>query len=228
MKILLQFSLSAILIFAYSSCKEHAPKSHTTDHRIQASPKDSAALTIKTERDHDRAIWQKPELVLKKLGDLRDKTLADIGAGTGYFSFRVLPNTQKVIAIDIDPTTIRYMDSIADQLPAQYKHRLETRLAEADDPKLKDQEADVILLVNTYLYLPDRVDYLKNLFAKLKPGSQMLIIDYKMKQIPIGPPPEKRIPLYIAEREIQKAGFKLVETDDRSLSYQYMILALKP
>ncbi len=216
------------VLFMIISCAEIS--STKTD---QQEVKDSSVYTkehpesLTQSYQDDRAIWQKPELVLHKLGDLHDKVLADIGAGTGYFSFRILPKTKKVIAVDIDPKAIEYLDSISLALPEQYKSRLETRLAQPDDPGLENNEIDVALLVNTYLYIDHRVQYFKKLKSKLKDQGEVLIIDYKMKKIPIGPAAEQRVPLHQVEKEMLKAGYDILESDDQSLSYQYILRAKK-
>ncbi|MCC6413823.1 MAG: DUF1698 domain-containing protein, partial [Saprospiraceae bacterium] len=77
----------------------------------------------------DRVIWQKPDMVIARLGDLRGKTVADIGAGSGYFTFRLVPKAKKVIGIDIDPRFITFMDSVKVRLPKQYQDQFESRLA---------------------------------------------------------------------------------------------------
>lgn len=89
--------------------------------------------------------------------------MADIGAGSGYFARRLAYKAKHIIAIDIDEQFIQFMDSIKrGQLPAEVV-RFETRLATTDNSKLKPEEADVVILVNTYIYIPDRVNYLAHL-----------------------------------------------------------------
>ncbi len=176
----------------------------------------------------DRLIWQKPNMVIDLLGDLEDKTIADIGAGTGFFSLRLSQQAKKVIAIDIDSDYIDYLDSVKlMEVPTQYQDRLEPRLGRADDPLLEPNEADIVMIVNTYMYIKDRVDYMRNLHADLPPGGIVLIIDFKKKRTPLGPPQEIRLPLYQAESELYEAGFSKVSTNDNSLDYQYIILAEK-
>jgi len=176
----------------------------------------------------DRLIWQKPNLVIDLLGDIDDKTIADIGAGTGFFSLRLSQKAQKVIAIDIDSDYIDYLDSVKlMEVPTQYQDRLEPRLGRADDPLLEPNEADIAMIVNTYMYIKDRVKYMRDLHADLPPGGVVLIIDFKKKRTPLGPPQEIRLPLYQAENELFEAGFSKVSTNDNSLDYQYIILAEK-
>lgn len=176
----------------------------------------------------DRGIWQKPELVISFLGDIKDKTVADIGAGTGYFTFRLVPKAKKVIGIDIDARFINFLDSVKVRLPAVYRDRFESRLATFDDPLLKPGEADNVVIVNTYAYLENRVKYLQTLHKGISPGGQLLIIDFKKNNLPVGPPEEYKIASVQVERELVSAGFVVKKTDTEILDYQYIILATKP
>lgn len=176
----------------------------------------------------DRVIWQQPDLVISLLGDLKGKTVADIGAGTGYFTFRLVPRADKVIGIDIDPRCIEFMDSVKVRLPEQYRTRFESRLAKPQDPLLKPGEADAVIIVNTYGYLEKRVDYLRTLLPGLSPGGRLLIIDFKKNNLPVGPPDQYKVAQVEVERELQSAGFEIARVDKTTLDYQYIILAKKP
>ncbi len=176
----------------------------------------------------NRGIWQKPELIIDLLGSLSNKTVADIGAGSGFFAFRLAPLAKKVIAIDIDPRFIAYLDSVkVSNLPAGETGKLETRLATPSDPNLNPEEADIVIIVNTYMYIKDRVAYLRTLREGIAPEGTLLIVDFKKKRTPIGPPTEFRIPLFQVEEELYEAGFTTVETNDSALDYQYIILSKK-
>lgn len=175
-----------------------------------------------------RAIWQKPGLVIEKLGDISDKTIADIGAGTGYFSLRLSKKAKKVIAIEIEPTLINYIDSSKVSLPDSLKSRLETRLALPDNPKLVKDEVDIVLIINTVAYIEDLPKYLNTLKQGLKKGGKVMIIDYKMKRLPINAPPKsERVYLDVIEDMMVDAGYEVIQTDDTSLDFQYIIQAIK-
>jgi SAM-dependent methyltransferase len=121
------------------------------------------------------------------------------------------------------------MDSIKRvELSQQYQQRLETRLATPSDSKLKKGEADVILVVNTYIYFDDRVKYLRNLYELLPSGGKIIIVDFKKKRIPINyPPPSIRLELFEVENELAAAGFENLESDDCALDFQYIAIARK-
>ncbi len=195
-----------------------------------AAPLRTNSVGISEDYLHtNRGIWQKPDVVVDLLGDLENKVVADIGAGTGFFTYKILPRAEKVIAIDIDPEFINYLDSLkAINLPESQYWRLETRLAEPEMPApINYQEVDVILVVNTYIYLEDRIKYLESLRENLKPGGKLVIIDFKKKRTPVGPPQDIRMPLYVVEEELYQAGFEYVHTNDTYLDFQYILTAEK-
>ena len=173
--------------------------------------------------NEDRQNWQKPRAIIQSLGDLSDKVVADIGAGTGYFTLRFLPLAQKVIAIDIDSRMTEFIEDLKGDLDDRFSEKLETRLATASNPKLQDGEVDIIFMSNTYGYIRNRIAYCRKLKSKLKPGGSIVIIDYKKKQIPIHPDQNARVALFEAEIELVKAGFEIVRSDDQTLPYQYII-----
>lgn len=176
----------------------------------------------------DRVIWQKPDLIIDLLGNLSGKTVADIGAGTGFFALRMAPLSKKVIAIDIDPRFVEYLDSVKVlELPENLQSQLESRLAEPNDPNLKPGEADVVLIVNTFMYIKNRSSYLEILKKGMSNGAKLIIVDFKKKRTPIGPPSEIRLPIHEVEEALYTAGFKNITTNDTALDYQYFVMAEK-
>ena len=154
------------------------------------------------------------------------QTVVDLGAGTGFFAFRMVNQAKKVIALDIDRRFITFMDSAKTELSPQLRERFETRLVDTDNPKLKAGEANAVIIVNTYMYIQNRVDYMKLLRAGIAKGGIVLIVDYKEKNIPVGPPVSIKVPLSLVEKELKQAGFKQIVSDDTSLDYQYIITAV--
>ena len=174
-----------------------------------------------------RVIWQRPELVMNVLGSLDEMTIADIGAGTGYFAFRLAAAGADVIAIDIDPRAISFMQSEKDRYPEDVQRRFTTRLATPGEANLANGEVDVILMVNTYIYIDDRVSYFRKLRNALQSGGQLVIIDFKKKKTTIGPDLEERISLKDVQRELTSAGYAILDVDETTLEYQYMIRAVR-
>ncbi|HND88509.1 MAG TPA: class I SAM-dependent methyltransferase [Saprospiraceae bacterium] len=240
---LLTFSLCLI---ALSGCRQDAPTAAAPDAPSLFREKNPPGKTVSDPlplpatgagnfenlvadyESKDRGIWQKPEMVISLLGDLQGKTVADIGAGTGYFTFRLVPRAEKVIGIDIDQRFIRFLDSVKVRLPLAYRHRFEARLARPEDPLLRPEEADAVMIVNTYGYMQQRVQYLQTLIKGMKPGGQLLIIDFKKNNLPVGPPDQYKVALSQVERELMASGYAVRTIDKDALDYQYIIIAEKP
>lgn len=177
-----------------------------------------------------RDLWQNPIEVINRMGDLEDKVIADIGAGPyGYFSMMIASRTsaKKVIAIDIDPEAIQFMNDAKKLLPDSIQNRIETRLVSPVNPNLEASEADIILIVNTAIYFDNRIQYFENLLSGLSKNGKLVVIDFKLRNTPVGPPLDQRIALGRMESDLIKAGYKNIDSDDRSLEYQYIIIASK-
>lgn len=222
--------LFAITLMTFSCVGEYDSGKNndlTTSHEYQydkplVKPKDNSL----------RRSWQKPDEVLRRIGNLNRKVVADIGAGTGYFSIYFMTSpAEKVIAIDIDQNkldTLQYNLDAATSLDEATRNKLETRLVSTDNPRLKDNEADVVFISNTYTYIENKVDYLKIVKKGMKTKGRICILDYKMKKLPnVYPPVEERVPLYVVENQLEEAGFKHLYSEDQLLELQYLVIAEK-
>lgn len=228
-----------VILLNLSACQADQPDQQPPSDRDSIANEkgpDTAGAVSETRKpgftedylNTNRGIWQKPEMVINLLGSLENKTVADIGAGKGFFALRMAPKAKKVIAIDIDPRFVTLLDSLKQQeLPPDIQPRLETRLGTPDDPRLQPGEADIVLIVNTYMYIKNRVAYLETLKEGISNGGTLLIIDFKKKRTPLGPPSQFRIPLYQVEEELYEAGYSNIQTNDTALDYQYIIVAEK-
>lgn len=196
------------------------------------SPTTSQKRSVGFTEDYintNRLIWQKPDMIIELLGDLSGKTVADIGAGTGFFALRLAPKAQKVIAIDIDSRFMNYLDSVkVMELPENIQNRLEPRLGLPDDPRLAANEVDIVIIVNTYMWIKNKPEYLNTLKKGLISGGKLLIIDFKKKRTPIGPYTKDRVPLHEVEEQLYAAGYTNIETNDTALDYQYILIAENP
>ncbi len=234
---LLFVCLSAMLL-TFNACGDKPDDKENTSDATEQNPAVTAPNTnlgangktlsegLTEDYTHtDRVIWQKPDMVLNLLGGLDGKAVADIGAGTGFFTLRMAQKARKVIAIDIDPRFINYLDSIKMlELPEQFQSRIETRLGKPDDPQLKTGEVDLVVIVNTFMYIRDQVAYLKILRNALTPGGKILIVDFKRKRTPVGPPNDIRVPIHVVEEALYEAGYKNVLANDTALDYQYILV----
>ncbi|NNE28121.1 MAG: methyltransferase domain-containing protein [Saprospiraceae bacterium] len=232
-------SLILIALFLFGCGPDYGPKKKNTtviSHDYEEGPEFvPRASDLETEDQEElytlyRDLWQNPLLVIQRLGDLEGKTLADIGAGPyGYFSMLIASRTKigRVIAIDIDPEAIKFMDHAKDLLPDTVQNRIETRLVTPDDARIQKEEVDIILIVNTAVFFEDRIDYFKSLLPGLSEDGKLVIIDFKMRNTPVGPSLDERIPLGQMESDLLKAGYQIRISDDRSLDFQYIVVAEK-
>ncbi len=176
---------------------------------------------------NNRIIWQQPGVVIDAMGDIEEKVVADIGAGEGFFVQQLVPLVDRVIAIEIDPRWINYLSDTLRQryLPSNLRARLDVRLAKSDDPKLQPKEVDFVLFVNTLYEIDQPVRYLRQLLPVFKAGGRLVIVDWKKKNTSFGPEQDKRISLLELENLLQQAGYQVVNHDDTSLEYQYIVVA---
>jgi SAM-dependent methyltransferase len=184
----------------------------------------SLEILIEKYEDSDRGTWQNPDLVLAKMGDLEGKTVADLGSGTGYFTFRIALRATKVIALDIEQRFLDYIEDRKLDLPPSVAKKIETRHTAEDKPNLQPGEVDVVFMVNVYYYLDNRIEYMKKVKTALKPGGLLVLVDFKPGEMAVGPVDDK-VPLDRVISDLRKAGFSILEADNSSLQYQYIVSA---
>jgi len=218
-KLLTLISVFALLLYPLTGwTDEHKHKASLSQQRFNEIQK-----WIDIFEAPERAEWQKPEDVVKKLELKPGGTVADIGAGTGYFTrlFAVAVGPEgKAIGLDIEPSMVDYMKEDAK------KRRLtnyEARVVKPDDAGLPSKSVDVIFICNTYHHIENRVSYLKKLSKALKPNGRIVIVDFYKKPLPVGP---QSVAHKISEEEVKKefkqAGYRLTKSLD-FLPYQYYL-----
>ena len=196
-----------------------------TTRMVQA---ESFDLQVKKYEDPKRQTWQDPKFVIEALGDLSNKTIADIGSGTGYFTFQMAVPANKVIALDIEQRFLNYIeDRKTEMYDRALAQKIETRLTAPDKPNLQDAEVDVVLMVNTIAYIQNRDEYLMLLSKGLTALGRIIIVDYKEGKMPVGPDDNVKVNLRKISSSLSFAGFEIDKIDTVSLQYQYLIKAHK-
>ena len=172
---------------------------------------DNVEELIKRFDDPSRDEWQMPSRVIDALQLAPGEVVADIGAGTGYFSMRLAraPARPKVYAVEIEPAMIAHL---------RHRAMLEgltnvTAVQASADRSNLPEAIDVALVVDTYHHIPDRAAYFAALRTLMKPGARLAIVDFR-KGAPEGPPEEFRfLPQQIRD-ELAGAGFSLMAEHD--------------
>jgi len=173
--------------------------------------------------DPTRDVWQKPKALVAALELKPGATVADLGAGTGYFS-RYLADAVgpdgTVFSVEIEPTLVTYLRERAER---EHTANVVPVLASPDLPRLPTSGVDLILIADTYHHLDHRTRYLPELRRALRPDGRVAVVDWKPGQLPQGPPPEHKISREHIIAEMQAAGFTL-DGDLDLLPYQYVLV----
>ena len=220
---------AAVLLLAVLPCtlavtaeKQKHDKHHGSHDATVRHPFDDPERWAKVFDDPERDSWQKPEAVFDALGVKEGSWVADLGAGTGYFSVRLsrrVGASGKVYAIDVEPKLVAYL---RDRAAREKLANVESVLAAYDDPRLPDSSVDLVLIVDTWHHIDARLKYLDRLRKVLRPGGRVAIVDYKAGDIPVGPPPEHRLAREAVLAELEKAGWEKV-SESEALPYQYVL-----
>jgi ubiquinone/menaquinone biosynthesis C-methylase UbiE len=166
----------------------------------------------------DRALWQKPDAVVQALGLKGDEVVADLGAGSGYFTFRlaqVLP-LGRVIAIDLEPEMLRH---IHHQAMASGAKNVEVRAARPEDPNVPEGMGRVFVC-DVLHHVQDREAWLAKLAGEVQPGTRLTVIEFKEGELPEGPPAALKLPRQRIVELLAAAGFDLVADKPDLLPYQ--------
>jgi SAM-dependent methyltransferase len=168
-------------------------------------------------------------LQINRVMDILDirpgKSVADIGAGSGWFTVRAarrVTETGNVYAVDINPEATQYIESRAEK---EQLHNVKTVLSKADDPQLPATSVDAVLLLKTYHEVEKPVVLMRNLRASLRPGAKVGIIDRN------GNGENHGVAKDVVLREAGEAGYALtaqydfVKGDD--MDY-FLVFTLKP
>lgn len=170
--------------------------------------------------DPARDAWQMPDRVIEVLDLEPGQVVADIGAGTGYFSIRLarIPAAPKVLAADIESSMLEHIrqrahaEGLGNVVPVQ------AAPGSANLP----EPADVILIVDTYHHIGNRVAYFSSLRSQLKPGGRLAIIDFRQDS-PEGPPAHFRFSQEQITQELAQAGYRLQAQHDFLPRQMYLI-----
>jgi arsenite methyltransferase len=188
-------------------------------HRLHQDSKAYIAMLDDPARD----AYQKPHEVITALNLKPGEAIADIGAGSGYFTFRLahhVGDTGRVYAVDVSPEMIVHLNRRIRDLKVA---NVVTILSAPDDPLLADSSIDRFFICDTWHHIENHASYLALMKKMLKPGGQVLMIDFKKAETPVGPPMEMRIDRDDLVKEMEKNGFRL-EAEHTFLPDQYFLV----
>lgn len=209
----------ALVVVALVGCAHQGTAPQQGPYAVHHSFADAPAWA-KAFDDPGRDAWQKPDDVIRALALAPDARVADLGAGTGYFTVRLaraLPQG-RIYGIDVEPDMVKYLD---DRARKEGLPNVVPLLAAPDDPRLPES-VDLVLVVDTYHHIDDRVAYFARLQQKLAPGGRVAVVDFRRGQ-PMGPPDAHKIPPEQLKQEMAAAGYA-VSADYDFLPNQYFVV----
>jgi ubiquinone/menaquinone biosynthesis C-methylase UbiE len=183
-----------------------------------AQEQGAAAVQRKTSEPYkgDLSIFESPgrderlqiKRVMDILGVAPGKAVADIGAGSGWFTVRAAKRVGSggvVYAVDINPESVRYIDERAAK---EQLANVKTILSKADDPLLPADSVDAVLLLKAYHEVAQPVALLRNLRGALRPGARVGVIDRN------GNGEDHGVGSEVVIREAKEAGYRFVKQYD--------------
>ncbi len=210
---------AVVLLVPSALSQDHQRRDADRMHRLHRDPEAYIAMLEDPARD----AYQKPEEVLDALRIQPGETIADIGAGSGYFALRLAHRvgpTGAVYAVDISPDMIRHLNR---RIRDAGVTNLISVLADPDDPLLLPDSIDRFFICDTWHHINNRADYLAKLRRMLKTGGQVVMIDFQKRELPFGPPLEMKISREDLIDEMESNGFRL-SREFEFLRYQYFLI----
>jgi SAM-dependent methyltransferase len=201
----------------HAHAQGHGPLVHRFEHAEQW------ALEFD---DPARDAWQRPKDVIDAMEIQPGMTVADIGAGTGYFEpwlSRAVGETGTVLALDVEPDMVRYLN---ERVAREHLANVRPSLVPMDGPNLPAGGVDRILIVDTWHHIPDREAYAAKLQSGLKVGGKVFVVDFKL-DAKHGPPPQHRLTAEQVARELTAGGLP-ARVVPMSLPEQYIVVGARP
>lgn len=182
----------------------------------------AAGWLERTQRTHE----EMPDEVVANMKLQADDVVADIGAGTGYFSFRMAQQVPqgKVIAVDIQP---EMLDIIEQRIQETGLDNVQPLLGEIDNPRLQPDTVDAVLLVDAYHEFSHPFEMMQVIYDALRPGGRVFLIEYRAEDDSVPIRPLHKMSEEQVVREMSVFGLHWDDTLD-FLPWQHMFVFSKP
>lgn len=197
--------VTSLFVFAGLALAEPSASQTSAPPRGTSDP---YAGDLSIFEEPDRAERLKIDRVMDELGIRPGTSVADIGAGSGWFTVRAARRVAKediVYAVEINRRYVRHIKRRAEKAKLA---NIKTRLGKADDPLLPPHSVDVVMLLKTYHEVAKPVALLRKLRAAMRPGGRLGIIDKN------GIGTDHGLNADVVIKEAAEAGFAVVEQHD--------------
>lgn len=217
---MIRIFLFALILFPSTLLAQDAVK--RDEHQMHGLHNDLKSY-IGALEDPKRDAYQKPHEVLTALNLKPGEVIADIGAGSGYFTFRLshfVGDKGKIYAVDISPDMILHINRRIRELKAT---NVVSILADPDDPLLADRSVNRFFFSDSWHHVENQAKYLSLMKRMLKPRGEIVMIDFHKKELPIGPPLKMKIAREDLIKQMETNGFRLIK-EHTFLPYQYFLV----
>ncbi|MCW1883330.1 class I SAM-dependent methyltransferase [Luteolibacter flavescens] len=176
----------------------------------------------RTEREQEEA----PAKAIAAIELAPDAVIADIGAGSGYYSFRISSKVPqgKVVAIDIQPEMLDFLREKSEELGVT---NVDPHLGEIDDLKLPAASLDAALMVDAYHEFSHPREMLASLRHALKPGGRIFLVEFRGEDPLVPIKPLHKMTEAQARLEFESAGFRFAG-NLRPLPWQHLLVFERP
>jgi len=171
----------------------------------------------------DRDLWQRPDQIMDALGVADASVVADIGAGSGWFTIRLARRVGPRGTVYAEDVQKEMINAISRRVNKEGFNNVTPKLGSNNDPRLPASALDVVLLVDAYHEVEDRVTMLSNIAKSLKPQGRLGIVDFRLDGTGPGPSPEERVSPDVVVNDAKKAGLKLIRQEP-FLPFQYFLI----
>lgn len=211
------------VILALALVNSHSPTPNAQSQQPARQGRLFPPLDLGLLERPDRVLWQKPEQIMDAVHVADGSTVADIGAGAGWFTIRLAQRVGPKGVVYAQDVQRLMLDAIKRRVQREGLQNVKTILAYDNDPNLPAKALDAILMVDAYQEVGNRVVYLRNLAHALKPTGRIGIVNWKPGRGGPGPDePNERVERSVVEADAKAAGLRVLAHEN--LQYQYLLV----
>jgi ubiquinone/menaquinone biosynthesis C-methylase UbiE len=194
---------------------------HSITHRRIAGVMGAAGADWLTRPE--REAEEHPDQALDAIGIEKGSTVADIGAGVGYYSWR--------LAQRVGPTGTVYGEDIQPEMLTKFRQNMAERkltnvkavLGAYDDPRLPKDTLDLVILVDVYHEFSEPEKMLQHIREAMKPGGRLVLLEYRAEDPTVPIRPEHEMTVKMVRAEVEPEGYKFDKTIE-VLPWQHIII----
>ena len=210
--------IPAGIIVSILSALPHAQNQQQGGHPGRLFPPSDLGLLDAPDRD----LWQRPDQIMDAMGIADASVVADIGAGSGWFTIRLARRVGPQGLVFAEDVQKEMINAISRRVNREGLTNVKPVLGLKSDPRLP-QPVDAVLIVDAYHEIENRVAMLSSLARSLKPNGRIGVVDFKLDGTGPGPSPDERVSPDVVVKDAKEAGLRLIR-EEPFLQYQYFLI----